>query len=349
MTQQQDSDKAPYRSLLRDKKVLDALTHRFAAGREDPTLGTPESGPRSPSQIEETIARGPGAGAPLDALEAIILLTGRPALLIQDNDFPPPDLDELRQRLAPKRELLRRILRSVARLDVVTAENRYHMGTAWMLEEDVMITNRHVADAFVKEREGAFVFRNTSGGPPLEADVDFYREHLRETSLRLGIEEVLYIEPNRPNSPDMALVRVQRDDRLPPPLVLATDAPKLDEDVVTIGYPGDAPRENDPTALDHYFDGVYGVKRLCPGRVSGVGSGPAVFNHDCTTLGGNSGSCVVRLATGEVLGLHFAGVPEENNWAVSAAALRDRLHAIGRRLISTPPPDRPRSETPDND
>jgi endonuclease G len=337
MTQTPRNTKEPYRSLTRDRAVFDALRERFAAGREVPGVGNLESMGVSVGQFQEMMDSGPAEGAPLNALEAIILLTGRPALLIQDNDFLPPELDEIRLRLEPQRALLKTLIPSVARLDVVALNNRYHMGTAWMLEEDVMITNRHVASVFARERAGEYLFRRLPSGLPYEADVDFYREYRRDTTFSVRIEQVLYIEPDQENSPDMALVRVQRDERLPAPLIIAGDVPEPDEDVVTIGYPGDAPRNNNPSALEDYFDGIYGVKRLSPGRVSRVESGQAVFNHDCTTLGGNSGSCVVRLATGEVLGLHFAGVAEENNWAVSAATLRQRLQAVRRRVISLPP------------
>jgi hypothetical protein len=45
--------------------------------------------------------------------------------------------------------------------------------------------------------------------------------------------------------------------------------------------------------------------------------------HDCSTLGGNSGSPVIDLKTGEVLGIHFAGEFEQTNWAWSAWRIRE--------------------------
>jgi endonuclease G len=328
-------DKEPYRSLCRDKRVLDALRERFASGRDIPGFGDLESKGVSPRKFEEVLERGPYEGAAINALEAIILLTGRPALLIQDGEFLPPELDQIRERLEPRRKLLRSVVPSVARLDVLSMSTRYHMGTAWMLDEDIMITNRHVANSFAREQAGELVFRRSPSGIPFDVDVDFRREYQRDEELLVEIEKVLYIEPDEHNSPDMAIVRVRRNDRLPQPLIIADDAPEVDENVATIGYPGDAPRTNNPTAFEEYFDGIYGVKRLAPGRISSTQCGPYVFNHDCTTLGGNSGSCVIRLETGEVLGLHFAGVPEENNWAVSSTMLRQRLSEIRGRVIST--------------
>ena len=43
-----------------------------------------------------------------------------------------------------------------------------------------------------------------------------------------------------------------------------------------------------------------------------------VFTHDATTLGGNSGSVVVDLATGNAVGLHFGGFEGDRNDGVKA-------------------------------
>ena len=42
------------------------------------------------------------------------------------------------------------------------------------------------------------------------------------------------------------------------------------------------------------------------------------ITHDCSTLGGNSGSAVIDLATGHVIGLHFAGAYLKANYAVAS-------------------------------
>ena len=53
--------------------------------------------------------------------------------------------------------------------------------------------------------------------------------------------------------------------------------------------------------------------------------------HDCSTLGGNSGSAVIDLDTGEVLALHFGGLYHEKNYCVPAFELSrdDRVIATG--------------------
>ena len=46
------------------------------------------------------------------------------------------------------------------------------------------------------------------------------------------------------------------------------------------------------------------------------------MRHDCSTLGGNSGSVVLSLETGEAVGLHFAGRFLEANFAVPSTRRR---------------------------
>ena len=79
------------------------------------------------------------------------------------------------------------------------------------------------------------------------------------------------------------------------------------------------------------FGDVYDKKRLAPGEILKVTD--SEIEHDCSTLGGNSGSAVVSLATGEALGLHFAGLYMEANYAVPAPKLRDLLNKLQSRSL----------------
>ncbi|MEO1533375.1 MAG: DNA/RNA non-specific endonuclease, partial [Pseudomonadota bacterium] len=86
------------------------------------------------------------------------------------------------------------------------------------------------------------------------------------------------------------------------------------------------PRRNDPTLMNDIFGGTYDVKRFSPGLATGFEEGGVIMLTDYTTLGGNSGSVVLDIETGEAVGLHFAGLFGETNFAVSgdivASALR---------------------------
>lgn len=53
-----------------------------------------------------------------------------------------------------------------------------------------------------------------------------------------------------------------------------------------------------------------------------------VLTHDCTTLGGNSGSPVLSLESGKVVGLHFAGRFGIGNSAVRVSTIKALLDKI---------------------
>ena len=98
--------------------------------------------------------------------------------------------------------------------------------------------------------------------------------------------------------------------------------------VAAVGYPAWDGGRNDKKLMEELFDSVYDVKRFSPGVLTGTTSEGIVILGDYTSLGGNSGSPVVDLETGKVLGLHFAGVFRESNYAVSAnivSAARKRV------------------------
>ena len=92
--------------------------------------------------------------------------------------------------------------------------------------------------------------------------------------------------------------------------------------IYLVGYPGNE-HSTTPDLFASLFAGVKSFKRLAPGRImAGPGEVPDdphgwILTHDASTLGGNSGSAVVDYdADGRtLLGLHFAGSPERQNWA----------------------------------
>lgn len=59
------------------------------------------------------------------------------------------------------------------------------------------------------------------------------------------------------------------------------------------------------------------MKRLQPGLITAKRS-DGIVTHDATTLGGNSGSTVIDLASGKAVALHFGGLEGETNNAVAA-------------------------------
>ena len=92
--------------------------------------------------------------------------------------------------------------------------------------------------------------------------------------------------------------------------------------VYLVGYPGNE-QSTTPDLFATIFAGVKSFKRLAPGRIMAApGEVPDdprgwILTHDASTLGGNSGSALIDFdADGQtVLGLHFAGYHERQNWA----------------------------------
>jgi V8-like Glu-specific endopeptidase len=150
------------------------------------------------------------------------------------------------------------------------------------------------------------------------SSVDFKEEFGSADSLAFDVKEILGIHDDY----DMALLRVEQTSghkTLPEPLPVAAAAPAAavtGRKVYVIGYPAWDGRRNDPEPMRRIFSDIYNVKRLQPGQVSGETLASFEIQHDCSTLGGNSGSPVIDLETHRVLALHFGGRYMENNHAI---------------------------------
>ncbi len=123
------------------------------------------------------------------------------------------------------------------------------------------------------------------------------------------------------------------EQNLPSPLPLADTDAAMDDIVALIGYPAFDDR-NDKEAMAKYFRDLYNVKRYAPGRVTQALAPGVALRHDCTSLGGNSGSPLIRLSDGKVVGLHFSGIYGKFNSAVRASTLRQLLD--GARPVVQP-------------
>lgn len=82
-------------------------------------------------------------------VEAMIQMHLRPALLIKNNKIEYPDSPDLRARLLPDLPKIESRVPSVGRIDFKKLGQAYG-GTGWMVSEDVIVTNRLVANLFVE-------------------------------------------------------------------------------------------------------------------------------------------------------------------------------------------------------
>ncbi|MBM9512841.1 DNA/RNA non-specific endonuclease [Desulfogranum marinum] len=267
--------------------------------------------------------------------EAIVLATGRPALLIRDGQWEEPELQVIKKRIEPATGYLRQAIPKVGRVELVNDPTLEYVGTGWMIEEDVMITNRHVANVFAYHANNQIVLRTTPFGVQLGVQVDFNEEYASPNpAFEVEVVDVVFIEKEGPERPDMALIRLEKVEGLPQPIELSSLHLQRNDDVAVIGYPAKDGGRNDPFIMQRIFKNIYNVKRLSPGRVTGVREDRFILTHDCTTLGGNSGSVVVNLKDGKAAGLHFAGSYKENNFAVTSETIKSKLADLyGRSVI----------------
>lgn len=195
----------------------------------------------------------------------------------------------------------RPVMYSVGRLDR-TAGPYPQIGTGFLVAGDLVLTNHHVVSAL------------SHGADELEpgmAVIRFYQEYEGpEPVPACPILGVAAIHATL----DMALLRVKLPDTRPA-LTFETGALPPHLMVGTIGYPFKDDRN--PLFVDAIYQDRYGVKRGAVGEI--VNSQAHLISHDCSTLGGNSGSPVMALETGAVVGLHFTGEFMYRNDAVAAA------------------------------
>ena len=246
--------------------------------------------------------RADGPKAQLDdderlGLESVVLLFGRPALLVEDGHFrlPKPPWEKLEEH----RAAIESALRSVGRIELMGHEEHDVVGTGFLVGDDIVATNRHVAKHFlVGPPDWPFE-------PEIEARIDFNEEFLAGEPREFAIREVVGVSLDF----DIALFRVAADgtaaSTLPPPLPLADKVGVAEgDDVYVIGFPlNDPDPGTSAEALHRTFSDLDGFKRVQPGKVTGFDHERREIVHDCSTLHGNSGSCLIDLRSGRVVGI----------------------------------------------
>jgi len=278
-------------------------------------------------RAREEAERKPGdvileAKGPTDemALESIILRTQRPVLAIRNNDTVvefenADDAATWKDRLTAAQPLLTRAIPAVGRIEL-TGSRVDWIGTGWLIRESVLVTNRHVAEAFAMRKGQGFSFTIGTSGQCVDAAVDFLQELGHDDKLVFKLLRPLWIQPAP--GPDVAFFEVDlasSSSSLAAPIPLATEVRPTVRAAV-IGYPAYDSRIPDIELMSRIYGDKYNKKRLAPGAVTAVQD--KLILHDCTTLGGNSGSAVIDLDSGAALGLHFSGTFLTTNYAVRA-------------------------------
>jgi hypothetical protein len=297
----------------------------------------------------------------LASLEAIVAFDGtRPSFLVKDNaiDFASSfNTGNWTADLAPYLKALEKFIACVGRVEI----GEQHHGTAFLVTPTLAITNRHVAQGFVRFAGKKMVL-------VADAFVDFGREEWngKRSVDRRSVAAVIFAGDQEIDKPldhrklDLAVLRLS-------PSSLRGNAGKRHLDiagvsgddyeiarfVAAVGYPAGA-RDYVPSDLkSKYADVLYrllegdgGAKRFAPGfgqgLMTGAGAAPWTATHDATTLNGNSGSPLVILQGGSgtkaprAAGLHYGGQwgGERVNWAHLLTLTEDAVGYGGNKSFA---------------
>lgn len=249
-------------------------------------------------------------------LEVIVKTDGsRPSFMIRNGavDSTTSPVGNWQATLDAEAGPLQEAIASVGRIEILNPEP-VHQGTGFLVQKNLIITNRHVLQV-VGERQADGAWRIKPG-----AAIDFGREHRgidthNSRALKrvvfTGSREIDFYQLDHKKL-DLALIEIEPVDG-PAPLLVEEARDWAERDVPTfiIGYPGQPPSgAYVPDLLNQLFRSTYGFKRLAPGNViaSNYPVEPWTVAHDCTTLGGNSGSVVLVIGRDTVAaGLHYGG------------------------------------------
>lgn len=296
--------------------------------------------------LEKLRSDGPNAdltSSDILGLEAIKLATGvRPSIAVKQGKIDRADLRLGQWRAAVERwaDAIAAVSRSVGRIDLADA----HIGTGFSVAPGLLVTNRHVLQAIAEEvASGTWRFFNN-------ITVNFDGElDSSSTGKKFNIVPEVVMTPSKAidinkvdfAKIDLAILRyeVHGDDTFAPRLPVE----ELEANVVTgrpiyvMGFPGKPlPGAESFKLLMEIFDFKFSVKRFSPGEIEARlplddDINQTVFSHDCTTLGGSSGSAVIDFGEDgtRVIGLHFGGSPRVANYGHSLASLRHLLDEYG--------------------
>ncbi|MGC4026882.1 MAG: serine protease [Mesorhizobium sp.] len=270
--------------------------------------------------VEKIAKRQPLKRTEIVYAESILLPELRPAIEITSDDYgivDHPSWSSLNGSAVRKR--LQAAIKATCRIE----NNGRLIGTGFLVAPDLVMTNRHVASDFVLGVGGA---TNIGFAPFAQPAVNFQREQNRPDvngDATISVAAAIMMHPYF----DVALLRLEQP-AVSAPLALSADTASAPDnaDIALIGYPDFNPDEDEGPQRD-VLGTHFGVKRLQPGRMGATGTVRSYDKpvesrgHDSSTLTGNSGSPVVSLATGKVVGVHFYGRLRKSNWAVRASDL----------------------------
>jgi hypothetical protein len=316
------------------------VAENYAVGDANPKLVATEV----LSNVKSALAKSAGGAsfstltdAEWGSLEAIVQVTGRPALRYKDGKVEMPNDTGENQRwavlIATARATINRVSRSVGRVSRKGRSSTDELvGTAWRIGDTLVVTNRHVAKTLVlRPADPVLSWMLDAAKKP---QVNF--EPAGDT--RFAVSDIVYCAPEE--DIDLAIMRLDCTAGLPPPpLAIDWEPESIGQDVshneegrprfkgreiYVIGHPY---RQVGSGAIAQVFGCADGSKRCSPGFVTAITG--TCLEHDCSTLGGNSGSCVLTTDRHAAVGLHSGGLEVDERSGRGSANLALALSQLG--------------------
>lgn len=271
------------------------------------------------------------------------------SLFVRNGRFIVPEGNLWKNRLE-NNVLLEKALQSVGQIQYESSDTgKVYKGTGWVLgDEKYIVTNFHVAKRFTRyaRHEGSELVFNLD---ILQGDsfvtIDFLKERRNSAQKKFVIHEIVPIEQIRRmdgTAHDICLLKVHPSDtnQLPEGLKLESENIQEDQAIAVVGYPQKVTGDyiqcnfNEDRLAQRFCYGntcdlsFFDVKRIAPGSVKTINAD--TFEHNASTLDGNSGSGIFDLNTGNVIGLHYAGCNHvrQNNIAISAQTIQRILNNL---------------------
>jgi endonuclease G len=264
--------------------------------------------------FDRALSNRPLSNSDLIHLESIVLPALRPAFDIQNETYDtlPANWDPLNRQ----RKDIEPLIRGIGRLQLTGHPSYTLVGTGFACGPNAILTNRHVAQIFIQGVESG---QQLSFLPGVSCAMDMLAEVGSANTLRLDLTQPIAVSTLW----DIALLRVEALPTGVNPLPLAGSAPDAISGgfAAIIGYPSYDPHESFADQAN-IFRGVFDRKRLQPGKLNGCTDVPSFGHnvnavaHDCSTLGGNSGSALISVDIARVVGIHFSGITHLSNYAV---------------------------------
>ncbi|HVS40043.1 MAG TPA: trypsin-like peptidase domain-containing protein, partial [Gemmataceae bacterium] len=229
----------------------------------------------------------------VSGLETILLLYGRPAILISGGNLGAvPSLWNL---LEDQREDVEMAQRGVGRIELFGHPEYDWAGTGFLVNDNVLMTTRRIAEVFIENRGAAWQFR-----PGITTWMDYRSGYPNVANAGCRVRSVVGVHEQY----DLALLEVEKpqiNGSAPTPLALAAAPPSqsIGRPVYLIGYPIRDARRNEPETISRIFRDVYGVKRIQPGQLRGNFAFHEIqfLRHDCAPLGQTAGAPILDMET----------------------------------------------------